>query len=59
MGHTEHQGGIATASRLRLILGIPLLLGPLAFEPLLGTLVELALEGRLLIICQAPGGGSK
>jgi len=51
MRHTEHQGSIAATCGLGLILGEPLLLGPLSFKPLLGALVELALEGRLLLIC--------
>lgn len=46
---TEHQGGIATAGRLGLlILRETLLFGSLALETLLGALVELAFEGGLL-----------
>lgn len=55
MRHTEDQSGVATSGRRGLILGKSLLLGPFAFQPLLGALVELALEGlRLLLIRLAP-----
>jgi hypothetical protein len=48
-GRTEHQGGVAAAGRLGLlVLGETLLFGTLAFETLLGAFVELAFEGGLL-----------
>lgn len=44
---TEHQSGISAPGGLSLILDKPFLLGSFTFEPLLGALVELALEGLL------------
>ena len=51
--HTEYHGRIPTAGGLGLVLRISLLLGTFALEPLLGALIELALEGWLLVVCVA------
>lgn len=56
--HTEHHSSIATTRGLSLILSIAFLLGALALQSLLSALIELALEGCLLLLVGAASGRS-